>query len=501
MCVVVDAGAVVESAASDVRTWLVPRPGLFELLNAGERVVHVSAPAGSGNTFLLRSWIASEGLSERAAWVSVGRGERDAQAFWLSVLDSLRGTRVGSERVRELTPGPDFDGVSVVRRLLEDLGSLDEPLWLVIDDLHGLDADEGMREVELLLGSAPPQLRFVLLTRRDLRLGLHRLRVEGELTEIRRQDLRFTLDESRGLLEAVGLRLSDAALDSLVATTKGWAAGVRLAALSLGRVPNPERLAASFSGRQRAVAEYLLAEVIERQPQDVPRLLLRTSILERVSGPLADRLTGDSGSERILWALEGCGGVCGVAGRRAIVVSLPPLVRGPADAGAAPDRLARVAGPAHRRRGVVGRARASGRGGSPCSGGRELGPRGPAAGGQLALHVPRRVERHRPRAPVRVSRRKDRNESGAGGARRGRQAGGGVTIRGGSVSGAGGAPLGLGAPRAPGALPGLARARYPVPVAGAGAPATSAGSGFCSDSSSNQTEKRSSLLVPHRVAT
>ena len=141
--VVADAGVAVDSAASGVRRWLVPRPGLFELLDGAERVVLVSAPAGSGKTFLLRSWIAAEGLGDRTAWVSVGRGEHDAQAFWLSVVDSLRGTRIGSERVRELTAAPDLDGATVVRRLLEDLGSLDERLWLVIDDLHELQARGG----------------------------------------------------------------------------------------------------------------------------------------------------------------------------------------------------------------------------------------------------------------------------------------------------------------------------------------------------------------------
>jgi LuxR family transcriptional regulator, maltose regulon positive regulatory protein len=286
---------------------LVPRPGLFELLGAAERVVQVSAPAGSGKTFLVRSWIEAEGLGDRAAWVSVGRQEHDPQAFWLSVLDSLRGTRVGSERVRELSAAPDLDGATVVRRVLEDLGSLDERLWLVLDDLHELQAEEAIRQVELLLGSAPPQLRFVLLTRRDLRLGLHRLRLEGELTEIRGKELRFSLDDSRALLEAAGVRISDRALESLVARTEGWAAGLRLAALSMARNPDPERLAASFSGRERVVADYLLAEVLEHQPDEVTRLLLRTSILERVSGPLGDRLAGGSGSERILWALEDAG--------------------------------------------------------------------------------------------------------------------------------------------------------------------------------------------------
>lgn len=269
--------------------------------------MHVSASAGSGKTFLVRSWIAAEGLGERAAWVSVGREERDPQAFWMSVLDSLRGTRMGSGRVRELTAAPDLDGATIVRRLLEDVGSLDEPVWLVLDDLHDLRDEQVVSQIERLLGSAPPQLRLVLLTRRDLRLGLHRLRLEGELTEIRGEELRFTVSESRALLEAAGVRLSDGALESLVGTTEGWVAGLRLAALSLARDPDPERLAAGFSGRERAVADYLLAEVLDRQPEEVTRLLLRTSILERVSGPLADRLTGYPGSERILWELEDAG--------------------------------------------------------------------------------------------------------------------------------------------------------------------------------------------------
>jgi LuxR family maltose regulon positive regulatory protein len=296
-----------EAVVDSTPGWLIPRPGLFGLLDSAERVVYVSAPAGSGKTLLVRSWIAAEGREDRVAWVSVGRRERDPQAFWVSVVEALRRTRLGSARVRELTAAPDLDGATVVERLLEDLGSLDERLWLVIDDLHELGAEDAQRHVERLVAGAPHLLRFVLLTRRDVRLGLHRLRVEGELTEIRGKDLRFNLDESSALLEAAGVRLSDGALGSLVATTEGWAAGLRLAVLSLARDPDPERFAARFSGRERAVAEYLLAEVLERQPPEVTRLLLRTSILERVSGPLADRLTGSAGSERILWELEDAG--------------------------------------------------------------------------------------------------------------------------------------------------------------------------------------------------
>jgi len=293
-----------ESAAARVKNQLIARHGLFGPLEEAGRVTVVSAPAGAGKTSLARSWIAESGLVKQAAWVSVAREARDPQAFWLAVLDALRGTRAGSELVRELTAAPSLHGGTIVRRLAEDLSALDEPLWLVIDDVHELEDEDAVRQFEELLATAPASLRFVLLTRRDLRLGLHRLRLEGELTEIRSEDLRFTVEESRELLEAAGVRLSEEALESLVATTEGWAAGLRLAALSMARRPDPESLAAGFSGRERTVAEYLFAEVLERQPEEVTRLLLRTSVLERVSGPLADRLTGGSGSERILMELE-----------------------------------------------------------------------------------------------------------------------------------------------------------------------------------------------------
>jgi LuxR family maltose regulon positive regulatory protein len=161
-----------------------------------------------------------------------------------------------------------------------------------------------LRPLQLLVLRGPPDLRLVLTTRHDLRLGLHRLRLEGELTEIREHDLRFTVSEARELFAAAGVQLPDAALVSLHERTEGWAAGLRLAALSLAGHPDPERFVAKFSGTERWVAEYLLAEVLDRQPEEVRRLLLRTSILEWVTGELADVLTGVHGGERLLQELE-----------------------------------------------------------------------------------------------------------------------------------------------------------------------------------------------------
>jgi LuxR family maltose regulon positive regulatory protein len=233
--------------------------------------------------------------------VSARRGEGDPQPFWLSALGALRQTEAGSALVRPLTAAPDLDGWAIVERLLGDLAPLAERLWLVVDDVHELDL-EAQRQLELLIMRAPPQLRFVLATRRDVRLGLHRLRLEGELAEIRDSDLRFTVAEAEALFDAAGVHLP--AVGALVDRTEGWAAGLRLAALSLVGHPDPALLAEQFSGTERIVAEYLLAEVLDRQPEPVRRLLLRTSILDSVNGELADLLTGASGSDAVLRDLE-----------------------------------------------------------------------------------------------------------------------------------------------------------------------------------------------------
>jgi LuxR family transcriptional regulator, maltose regulon positive regulatory protein len=294
---------------------LVPRRELFDVLERARRVIQVSAPAGSGKTSLLRSWIAEAQLTDGVAWVSVAAKEREPQRFWLSVLDAVRATRAGSSLVRELTPAPDLDSGAIAERLLADLSPLDEPIWLVIDDLHELCSDDVFRQLELLLMRAPAVLRFVLLSRREMHLSLHRLRLEGEVTEIRAADLRFSIDESRALFESAGVQLSESGVALLAERTEGWAAGLRLAALSLAGHHDPERLAAGFAGSERTVAEYLVAEVLDRQPEEVRRLLLRTSVLERVSGPLADVLTGGSDGQRVLQELEEAG---------AFVVSLDP---------------------------------------------------------------------------------------------------------------------------------------------------------------------------------
>jgi len=186
---------------------------------------------------------------------------------------------------------------------------------LVIDDLHELNSPEALAQLTRLLTNLAPNAHAILTTRHDLRLRLHQLRLAGELAEIRAADLRFTERETRELLDTSGIALSEAGAALLHQRTEGWAAGLRLAAISLADHPDPERFVAEFSGSDRTVAEYLLAEMLDRQPADVQQLLLRTSLLDRVNGELADLLTGRPGSEGILLELEDA---------NAFVVSLDP---------------------------------------------------------------------------------------------------------------------------------------------------------------------------------
>jgi LuxR family maltose regulon positive regulatory protein len=185
-------------------------------------------------------------------------------------------------------------------RVLSELADAPGGVTLVIDDLHELTSPEALAQLTRLLTNLPPHAHAILTTRHDLRLGLHQLRLAGELAEIRAADLRFSGHETRELLDASGITLSETGAALLHQRTEGWAAGLRLAAISLAGHPDPERFVAEFSGSDRMVAEYLLAEMLDRQPPDVQDLLLRTSLLDRVNGELADLLTGRPGSERIL---------------------------------------------------------------------------------------------------------------------------------------------------------------------------------------------------------
>jgi len=281
---------------------LIDRGDLLAALDraSARKVTIISAPAGSGKTSLLRAWADRLDRAHRLAVVRVRRDQHDAQDFWLALLAAVR----HGSGAEPPAATPDFNAPAMVDRVLSELAGSRGDITLVIDDLHELNSRETLAQLTRLLTNLPPGAHAVLTTRHDLRLGLHQLRLAGELAEIRAADLRFTERDTRELLAASGIALSEAGATLLHQRTEGWAAGLRLAVLSLAGHPDPERFVAEFSGTNRAVAEYLIGEMLDRQPGDVQDLLLRTCLLDRVNGELADLLTGRPGSERILLDLE-----------------------------------------------------------------------------------------------------------------------------------------------------------------------------------------------------
>jgi LuxR family maltose regulon positive regulatory protein len=296
---------------------LIDRGDLLAALDraAAKKVTIISASAGSGKTSLLRAWAGRPGQPHRLAVMQVPRDQHDPQQFWLALLGAVRQASAISGHAEPQAATPDFNEQAMVDRVLSELAGQRGGLILVIDDLHELTSPDAFAQLTRLLTNLPGDVHAVLATRRDLPLRLHQLRLAGELAEIRAAELRFSKRETRELLDAAGIALSDAGAALLHQRTEGWAAGLRLAAISLAGHPDPERFVAEFSGSDRTVAEYLIAEMLERQPDDVKDLLLRTSLLDRVNGELADLLTGRPGSERILLALEDA---------NAFVVSLDP---------------------------------------------------------------------------------------------------------------------------------------------------------------------------------
>jgi LuxR family maltose regulon positive regulatory protein len=296
---------------------LIDRGDLLAALDraAARKVTILSAPAGSGKTSLLRAWADRPGRPHQLAVMQVQRDQYDAQQFWLALLNAVRQASATTSRAEPPAATPEFNGRAMVDRVLSELADARDGITLVIDDLHELHSSEALAQLTRLLTNLPPQVHAIVATRHDMRLRLQQLRLAGELAEIRTADLRFTQRETRELLDASGIALSEAGIALLHRRTEGWAAGLRLAAISLADHPDPERFVTEFSGSNRTVAEYLLAEMLDRQPDDVQQLLLRTSLLDRVNGELGDLLTGRPGSERTLLQLEDA---------NAFVVSLDP---------------------------------------------------------------------------------------------------------------------------------------------------------------------------------
>jgi LuxR family maltose regulon positive regulatory protein len=273
---------------------LVMRQRLHEQLTAGTTnvVTLVAAQPGAGKTFLVASWAAGGQAPGPVAWMSLEPGDDAPGAFWqlmASALEQAAGISV------EVAP------TGLAPMLVADaVAALGTPLVVVLDDFQLLRSPPLLDEVESLIAMAPPQLRLVLVSRSDPPLSLHRLRLQGSLTELRTGDLAFTTGEARALLGEDGEGLGEDDLALLVRRTEGWAAGLRFAALSLRRHPSPRRFVDDFAGSDRAIADYLMGEVLDGQEPDVRRFLLRTSVPELVTADLAALLSGRADAARLL---------------------------------------------------------------------------------------------------------------------------------------------------------------------------------------------------------
>ncbi|HZU69160.1 MAG TPA: LuxR C-terminal-related transcriptional regulator [Ktedonobacteraceae bacterium] len=290
------------------RSRLVSRAHLVERLQQGmeSALTLISAPAGFGKTTLLAQWLAESGTP--VAWLSLEPGENEPIRFFSYFLASLQTLhpQLGTTARALLETSPGIALERVLALLINDvLESVTDPFALVLDDYHVIETETIHGGVAFLLEHLPPQMHLVMATRADPPLPLMRLRARGQLTEVRAADLRFDLDEAREFLHTVmRLDLPAEALAALDQRTEGWIAGLQLAALSLSGRSDVAAFLRAFTGSHRFILDYLTAEVFSRQPREVQSFLLATSILERLSGPLCDAVTGQPESQSRLAALE-----------------------------------------------------------------------------------------------------------------------------------------------------------------------------------------------------
>ncbi len=291
------------------RDGVVVRSRLTVQLDRGAqgKLTLISAPVGFGKTTLLADWLAAAPAAHRSvAWLSLDPGDHQPATFWAYVMAALRTAApgIGGDAGRLLdAPQPSIEAVLTV--LLNELSALPGDLVLVLDDYHAIDGHDIQEGMELLLERMPPQLHVVITTRADPALPLARFRARGELVEIRAADLRFTPDEATAYLNgAMGLALTAHDVAALEARTEGWIAALQLAALSIQGRPDAGSFIHAFAGDDRYIVDYLVEEVLLRQPEPVRRFLLETSILVRLTGPLCDAVTGQDGGRWMLEALD-----------------------------------------------------------------------------------------------------------------------------------------------------------------------------------------------------
>jgi LuxR family transcriptional regulator, maltose regulon positive regulatory protein len=291
------------------RPKIVRRPRLIEKLNEGlqGKLNLISAPAGFGKTSLVSEWLS--GCKQQIAWLSLDEGDSDSTRFLTYLITALQtiSPEMGKGTLAALESPQPAPSESILTNLINDIGTDLEDFILVLDDYHLIDAKPVDDAITFLLEHLPPPMHLVIVTREDPVLPLSRLRVRGQLTELRASDLRFDLLETTGFLnEVMGLNLSAEDITALDTRTEGWIAGLQLGAISMQGHQDASKFIESFTGSHHYVLDYLLEEVLQQQPNDVQRFLLQTSVLDRMCGPLCDAvLQGQTGSgQEILTNLE-----------------------------------------------------------------------------------------------------------------------------------------------------------------------------------------------------
>ncbi len=289
------------------RAKIVLRPRLIERLSAGSKLTILSASAGFGKTTLLSAWIADCGRP--VAWLSLDESDSDLSRFLTYVIAALQTIQptLGVNLLAALqTPQPP-PVESLLTSLLNEISALPSGLILILDDYHLLDSKAVDSALTFLVEHQPPQLRLIIASREDPPLPLARLRVRNQLTELRAADLRFTPAESAEFLnQMMGLNLSAEDITALESRTEGWIAGLQLAALSMQGYASRDAASfiKSFSGSHHFILDYLVEEVLQSQPEPVRNFLLQTAILDRLSSPLCNAVTGQEDGRGMLEALE-----------------------------------------------------------------------------------------------------------------------------------------------------------------------------------------------------
>ncbi len=291
------------------RRGLVARPTLRERLSRGAEsaLTLVSAPAGFGKTTLLTEWLAAAPADGRsAAWLSLDQRDNDPVLFWTYVVAALKTAAHGvGAGALSLLQSPQAPIEAVLATLLNDLSAISNDVVLVLDDYHVIDSRDVQDGMTFLLEHLPPQVHLVIASRADPALPLPRLRARGELVEIRSAELRFTPDEAAEYLnQKMGLALTAQDVAALEGRTEGWIAALQLAALSMQGRDDIAGFIAGFAGDDRYIVDYLVEEVLARQPESIRSFLLKTSILSRLTGPLCDAVTGQDGGKAMLEALD-----------------------------------------------------------------------------------------------------------------------------------------------------------------------------------------------------